>query len=404
MSVSRRRARNPGRGLPFACAGLGAAAAITWDRNTGGRRCRHHRERDIARGSSMWRRGGSAARFSSATRSTRRSRSGSSPAPGCLSGMRARSPTRAISLSRAWARRSVILCRDRAGEVHVFLNSCRHRGMKVCRYDEGNTPVFTCPYHGWSYGTDGRLVGRPLFPRGLPFQARPLAMGTGRGGAAVPLQGDGVGHLGPGGPALSRIFGRLCPLSRPDPRRQGRARGPGRGAGRRAEMADPVQLEVPGREFQRRQLPQHQPPLGRPGRDRPLGRRPPRHGRADARPQIACRDPRPRPPDDRLCPAEGPAAARCLSAFPGRLRILSALRGGAPAHPRRGGPADGRAGRNLPQCGAAAAPAALARRVASARRPPDRGVALVLCRPRGAGRGQELPARLLHPLLRARPG
>ena len=26
---------------------------------------------------------------------------------------------------------SVILCRDRAGPVHVFLNSCRHRGMKV---------------------------------------------------------------------------------------------------------------------------------------------------------------------------------------------------------------------------------------------------------------------------------
>src|SRR5436190_13565301 len=58
---------------------------------------------------------------------------------------------------------SVILCRDRAGEVHVFLNSCRHRGMKVCRYDEGNTAVFTCPYHGWSYGTDGRLAGVPYF-------------------------------------------------------------------------------------------------------------------------------------------------------------------------------------------------------------------------------------------------
>jgi hypothetical protein len=38
-----------------------------------------------------------------------------------------------------------------------------HRGMKVCRYDEGNTPVFTCPYHGWSYGTDGKLVGVPYF-------------------------------------------------------------------------------------------------------------------------------------------------------------------------------------------------------------------------------------------------
>ena len=48
-------------------------------------------------------------------------------------------------------------------KIHSFLNSCRHRGMKVCRYDEGNTPVFTCPYHGWSYATDGRLVGVPYF-------------------------------------------------------------------------------------------------------------------------------------------------------------------------------------------------------------------------------------------------
>src|SRR5579863_4391568 len=58
---------------------------------------------------------------------------------------------------------SVILCRDRAGEIRVFLNSCRHRGMKVCRYDEGSTTVFTCPYHGWSYGLDGKLVGVPYF-------------------------------------------------------------------------------------------------------------------------------------------------------------------------------------------------------------------------------------------------
>jgi phenylpropionate dioxygenase-like ring-hydroxylating dioxygenase large terminal subunit len=54
---------------------------------------------------------------------------------------------------------SVILTRDRSGRLHVFLNTCRHRGMKVCRYDDGNTRTFTCPYHGWSYGTDGKLVG-----------------------------------------------------------------------------------------------------------------------------------------------------------------------------------------------------------------------------------------------------
>lgn len=57
---------------------------------------------------------------------------------------------------------SVILSRDKDGEIHVFLNSCRHRGMKVCRYDEGNTNVFTCPYHAWKYTGDGKLSGVPM--------------------------------------------------------------------------------------------------------------------------------------------------------------------------------------------------------------------------------------------------
>lgn len=58
---------------------------------------------------------------------------------------------------------SVILVRDKKGEVHVFLNSCRHRGMKVCRYEQGNTSLFTCPYHSWSYTTDGKLQGVPQY-------------------------------------------------------------------------------------------------------------------------------------------------------------------------------------------------------------------------------------------------
>jgi len=61
------------------------------------------------------------------------------------------------------AEESVILCRDPQGKVHVFLNSCRHRGMKVCRYEQGNTALFVCPYHSWSYTTDGKLQGVPLY-------------------------------------------------------------------------------------------------------------------------------------------------------------------------------------------------------------------------------------------------
>jgi 3-phenylpropionate/trans-cinnamate dioxygenase alpha subunit len=57
----------------------------------------------------------------------------------------------------------VIVCRDADGQVRVFINSCRHRGMRVCRTDAGNTRLFHCPYHGWTYDVQGRLVGVPQY-------------------------------------------------------------------------------------------------------------------------------------------------------------------------------------------------------------------------------------------------
>jgi len=55
----------------------------------------------------------------------------------------------------------VIVTRDSTGEINVLLNNCRHRGVRVCRYDHGNASRFTCPYHFWSFGNDGKLVGIP---------------------------------------------------------------------------------------------------------------------------------------------------------------------------------------------------------------------------------------------------
>src|SRR5689334_10655889 len=63
---------------------------------------------------------------------------------------------------------SVILTRDTAGEIHVLLNTCRHRGMAVCRYDQGNTKTFYCPFHGWAYSVDGSLVDTPGGLLGVP--------------------------------------------------------------------------------------------------------------------------------------------------------------------------------------------------------------------------------------------
>lgn len=55
----------------------------------------------------------------------------------------------------------ILVTRDAKGNLHTFLNMCRHRGNRVCRADEGNSPSFMCTYHGWTFATDGKLVGVP---------------------------------------------------------------------------------------------------------------------------------------------------------------------------------------------------------------------------------------------------
>ena len=46
----------------------------------------------------------------------------------------------------------------RSGTVGAFFNSCTHRGTRVCRETRGNTKSLACPYHGWVYNTEGKLV------------------------------------------------------------------------------------------------------------------------------------------------------------------------------------------------------------------------------------------------------
>src|SRR5213595_507139 len=55
----------------------------------------------------------------------------------------------------------VLVVRDTAGVVRAFLNVCRHRDNRLCRADDGNAASFTCAYHGWTYGNDGKLSGVP---------------------------------------------------------------------------------------------------------------------------------------------------------------------------------------------------------------------------------------------------
>ena len=53
---------------------------------------------------------------------------------------------------------SVIVVRDRAGEIRAFHNVCRHRGSRICKTEQGNAHRLVCPYHRWTYELDGALV------------------------------------------------------------------------------------------------------------------------------------------------------------------------------------------------------------------------------------------------------
>jgi phenylpropionate dioxygenase-like ring-hydroxylating dioxygenase large terminal subunit len=66
---------------------------------------------------------------------------------------------------REVAGESLIILRDKGGKLRGFYNVCRHRGTRLrehraaqaCRH----VTVIQCPYHAWTYGLDGRLIGAP---------------------------------------------------------------------------------------------------------------------------------------------------------------------------------------------------------------------------------------------------
>ncbi len=67
-------------------------------------------------------------------------------------------------------RQPVIFLRGDDGEVRVLMNRCTHRGAVVCPYERGNTKLFTCAYHSWSFRNTGKLASVPFgerYPEGF---------------------------------------------------------------------------------------------------------------------------------------------------------------------------------------------------------------------------------------------
>jgi choline monooxygenase len=74
------------------------------------------------------------------------------------------------------AGRSVVVCRNRAGELRAHHNVCRHRGAQLLDPGERGRVerFFQCPYHAWAYDLDGTCLGTPLFTpqAGVPEDQR----------------------------------------------------------------------------------------------------------------------------------------------------------------------------------------------------------------------------------------
>ena len=60
--------------------------------------------------------------------------------------------------ARPIGRTPVILVRGKDNKVRVLVNRCRHRGAQVVQTESGNTRMFRCWYHGWTYELTGALA------------------------------------------------------------------------------------------------------------------------------------------------------------------------------------------------------------------------------------------------------
>ncbi len=61
----------------------------------------------------------------------------------------------------------VLITRDQSGQVHTFINVCRHRGTRLVDDLEGCKHRFSCPYHAWTYDSTGDLIAAPHFEQGF---------------------------------------------------------------------------------------------------------------------------------------------------------------------------------------------------------------------------------------------
>jgi len=109
-------------------------------------------------------------------------------------------------LTSTIGRTPILVVRGRDGELRGFLNACRHRGAQLLDGKGTCDKQIKCPYHAWSYGLDGKLLGVPYRDE---FECDVGAMGL------IPLRVGVVGPMifaciAPTAPSLETWVGELA--------------------------------------------------------------------------------------------------------------------------------------------------------------------------------------------------
>ena len=103
----------------------------------------------------------------------------------------------------------VLLWRDSKSRIGAYLNSCRHRGVKLCRTDSGNANALTCRYHGWTYNSQGQLTGVPLMREAYDGELERAKWGLAEVAKVANYGGFIFGCWDAGAPALDDYLGEL---------------------------------------------------------------------------------------------------------------------------------------------------------------------------------------------------
>ena len=91
---------------------------------------------------------------------------------------------------------SILILRQPDGSLAARYNVCMHRGNRLAEPGIGHVQKFSCLFHGWEYGTDGRLLkalDAECFPQGIDeekLSLRPVRCETWAGFVFVCLDPD----------------------------------------------------------------------------------------------------------------------------------------------------------------------------------------------------------------------